>query len=243
MAKWKNKAFVGMWFDEKNVIEKFDEIIKIAVKRSGIEPYFLKELITGDSIPIDIMSGIIECKLTIFDISPMTFQNGKPIRNPNVMYELGLAHTWRNREEVIILSDNLDNLPFDVQPYGVIKYDSTNKEESIEKIKETILFRLDEIDKIQRSVVRKSAESLNAQAHSVLMSSRGKIFHEASLKDTEKILAIPVLLSLGLVELLADKGGYGYHPTQVGREVIKYHGYHVDDDDIKNYITLYKPDY
>lgn len=244
LVKWPNKIFVGMWFDNENVRKRFDSIIKKAIEENGLEPYLLKDMITGDSIPFDIMEGIIESKLVLFDISPMFISDkGIPIRNPNVMYELGLAHTWRNREETLIISDNTKHLPFDIQSLGVIEYNPTDIEEAIKQIKNTILFRLQEIKQIRRSIVRKAAESLNIQAHSLLMASKGKIFHDATLNETDKILAIPILLNLGLVEMLTDNKGYGYHPTPLGREVIKYYNQPLEEDDIKTYTTLYKEDY
>ncbi|MBL7197840.1 MAG: hypothetical protein ISS47_07045 [Candidatus Omnitrophica bacterium] len=120
------------------------------------------------------MKGINECKLVLFDISPMDSKNEN--RNPNVMYELGLAHSWRNKEEVIVIRDDDNDLPFDIQSLGVVRYDITDEKQAIEKIKKVIDFRLQEIEKIQKSMVRKAAESLTIEAHQVLMSSKGKIF-------------------------------------------------------------------
>jgi len=241
LAKWSNKIFIGMWFDENNSSKRYDNIIKKAIEKTKMEPYFLKDLITGDSIPIEVMTGIIECKLTLFEISPM--KNEDNSRNSNVMYELGLAHAWRNKEEVIIIRDDCGNLPIDIQSIGVIQYNIKDKERAIDKIKNTICFRLQEIEKIQKSMIRKAAESLNIQAHNVLMASKGKIFHDANFESFDKILAIPLLLNLGLVEMLTDIKGYGYHPTQLGREVIRYYNQPLEKDDIENYTTLYRSDY
>lgn len=243
LKKYLDEIFVGMWFDEENVRQRFNNIILKAIEQTGLKPCFLKEIITGDSIPIDIMKGIIECKLVLFEISPVLSAEGTVIRNANVMYELGLAHTWRNPEEVIIIRDDGDELPFDIQSMGVVRYKIKEIGNSIEQIKNTILFRLNQVEKIQESSVRKAAESLNIQAYNLLVVSKGKIFHDATLKDTDKILAIPLLLNLGLIELLTDGHGYGYHPTYLGKKVISYFGQPLEEDDIKNYKTLYKEDY
>lgn len=241
LSKWKNKIFIGIWFDDDNISKRYDSIIKEAVKETLLEPYFLKELVSGDAIPIDIMSGIIECKLLLFDISPI--EEGSNNRNPNVMYELGLAHTWRNPEEVIIIRDDNNKLPFDIQNIGSIKYDIKDSKKAIEEIKNIIIFRLQEIDKIHRSIVRKAAESLNIEAHNLLMASKGKIFHDRELSEINRISVIPVLLTLGLVEMLTDIKGYGYHPTELGREVIRYYNQPLEEDNIEDYKTLYKKEY
>jgi hypothetical protein len=42
--------------------------------------------------------------------------------NPNVMYEIGIAHSLR--KPTLLLSDNLVDAPFDVKPQRIIKYES-----------------------------------------------------------------------------------------------------------------------
>ncbi len=240
LPKWMNEIFVGMWFDDNNVSKRYSQIIEKAIEQAQLKPRFLKDIITGDSIPIDIMTGIIECRLVLFDISPMEGD----IRNSNVMYELGLAHTWRNKEEVIIIRDDDGNLPFDIQSMGVIKYDPNNIPKAIDDIKKTILFRLQEIEKIQNSMVRKASERLNIEAYNVLTNSKGLIFHDRDFQENVRLLAMPLLLDLGLVEMLTDNKGYGYHPTQLGRKVISYYGKPLEEDNLEHsYNSLYKKDY
>jgi hypothetical protein len=41
--------------------------------------------------------------------------------NPNVFYELGIAHTITNR--VVMITQNVSSVPSDLKPYGVIVYD------------------------------------------------------------------------------------------------------------------------
>lgn len=241
LPKWRNKIFVGMSFNDKEVKKRYVDVIIKAIKKTKLKPYFIKEIITGDSIPSDIMKGIIECKLVLFDISPI--RKKVKIRNPNVMYELGLANTWRNGEEVIVVSDDVKNLPFDIQQIGVVKYSLRNKKKAIEKIKDTILFRLEQVKIKHKSIVRKAGESLTLEACQFLIKTRGTIQHDRNLTTSDRILAIPILLNLGLVELLTDGHGFGYHPTQLGREVIRFYDKPLDKDDIKKYKTLYKPEY
>ncbi len=239
LLRWPKKIFIGMCFEEANVSRRYDSIIKKAVDQTQLSALFLKDQITGDSIPIEIMIGIIECQLVLFDISKM--ENGE--RNANVMYELGLAHTWRNPEEVIVIRDDHGKLPFDIQSTGVITYNLEDNDRAIQEIKNAIIFRLDQIEKIQRSLVRKAAESLSIEAHGLLMSSRGKIFFVNDHLSPNNTVSIPMLLNLGLVEMLTDIKGFDYHPTPLGREVIKYYDQPLEPDNIVEYKTLYKPEY
>jgi hypothetical protein len=49
---------------------------------------------------------------------------------PNVLYELGIAHTMTNN--VVMVSQDISSTPSDLKPYGTIKYDHTTKEGVIE---------------------------------------------------------------------------------------------------------------
>ena len=65
-------------------------------------------------------------------------------RNPNVFYELGLAHALQ--KPVVLVSSNEGDVPFDVQHIRVIYYDVYDPfwgEKLIAKIAENILSALD----------------------------------------------------------------------------------------------------
>jgi len=64
-------------------------------------------------------------------------------RNPNVLYELGLAHALR--KPVVLVSSNKDDVPFDVQHVRVIYYDMRDPfwgTKLIDKVAENILSAL-----------------------------------------------------------------------------------------------------
>jgi hypothetical protein len=64
-------------------------------------------------------------------------------RNPNVLYELGLAHALR--KPVVLVSSNKDDVPFDVQHVRVIYYDTRDPfwgAKLIDKVAENILSAL-----------------------------------------------------------------------------------------------------
>ncbi len=63
------------------------------------------------SILEKIISGISDASLVVADITAM---------NPNVMYELGIAHTLGR--PVIMITQNIDDLPFDISVYPVHEY-------------------------------------------------------------------------------------------------------------------------
>lgn len=63
------------------------------------------------SIIKDILKQLNTADVVIADLTDM---------NPNVFYELGVRHTLQNR--TILITQNMDHVPFDLKPYGVIKY-------------------------------------------------------------------------------------------------------------------------
>ena len=65
------------------------------------------------SILNDIVVQIAQSDLVIADLTGC---------NPNVFYELGLAHALRR--PVILLTQDIEDVPFDLQPYRTLEYDT-----------------------------------------------------------------------------------------------------------------------
>jgi hypothetical protein len=59
-------------------------------------------------------------------------------KNPNVFYELGIAHTVGR--DVIIISQNKEDVPFDIQnlPYYLYTYDENGKKKLTDELKKLI---------------------------------------------------------------------------------------------------------
>ena len=62
---------------------------------------------------MDVVRNLAEAELVIVDLS------GK---NANVFYELGIAHTVRCAESVLLITPTMKDVPFDVQSYRCIEY-------------------------------------------------------------------------------------------------------------------------
>ena len=62
----------------------------------------------------DIVQPIYEADIVLADLTGL---------NPNVMYELGLAHTF-NKKTIIITQDSLSELPFDLKQYRAKDYNT-----------------------------------------------------------------------------------------------------------------------
>ncbi len=64
----------------------------------------------------DILSGIAEAEIVIADLTD---------RNPNVFYELGIVHMVKEPDRVILLSQDIEFVPFDLRGLRTIIYANT----------------------------------------------------------------------------------------------------------------------
>jgi O-acetyl-ADP-ribose deacetylase (regulator of RNase III) len=79
------------------------------------------------SIDTDMFTGILEADIAIVDIST---------GNPNVFYELGMRHALKENVTILIRQES-DDLPFNIQGLRAISYDSS-RVESFDKAKSAI---------------------------------------------------------------------------------------------------------
>jgi ActR/RegA family two-component response regulator len=118
----KRKCFVIMPFSttksctEEQWVEIFDNMIKPAVEDSGFDyECFRASLVIGNIIR-DILDNLNKADVVIADMTD---------RNPNVFYELGVRHALRNA--TILITQDMEHVPFDLKHYSTIKYEWTTK--------------------------------------------------------------------------------------------------------------------
>lgn len=105
------KCFIVMPF-----AREFDPVfncIKKTLKADNIAAIRTDELLGGGHIIEDILHGIATSEIVVADLSG---------RNPNVFYELGIVHMCKDVEKVILLSQDLDSIPFDLRIFRHIIY-------------------------------------------------------------------------------------------------------------------------
>lgn len=129
-----DSCFVMMPF--KDPLGKyFGTIYEPAVKKAGLRPIRADDDIFGTGKIIDqVWRGISGAKVLIAELTS---------RNPNVFYELGLAHALQ--KPVVLVSSNEEDVPFDLQHIRVIYYDILDPfwgEKLIDKVAENILSAL-----------------------------------------------------------------------------------------------------
>lgn len=107
------KCFVIMPF-EKALDNVYTMVIKPAASEAGITVYRLDEELFDEGMLEKIYANIKDCDFIIADLSH---------KNPNVFYELGFAHALEKL--TLLLTDNVDNIPFDLKHKRHIVYNDS----------------------------------------------------------------------------------------------------------------------
>ena len=115
MNETSKKCFVLMPFAEQ-YLEIYQEVYKPVCAKNSIECWRVDEISRPGSITRDIVEGILDADIVIADLTS---------RNPNVFYELGIAHSIGNK--TIMTSQSLQDVPFDIANYRVLIYDQSIK--------------------------------------------------------------------------------------------------------------------
>lgn len=113
----------------------YKSIYESAISKSGLRPVRADDDIFATGKIIDqVWSGITAAKVLVAELTG---------RNPNVFYELGLAHALN--KPVVLVSSNQADVPFDLQHIRVIYYDMRDPfwgEKLIAKVSENIVSAL-----------------------------------------------------------------------------------------------------
>lgn len=179
-----NQVFVAMSFSD-SFKSRWNDVIKPAVNRvtineNKLEAHRVDLKTVSDSILTEILTGISRSRLVIADITSIGRIDGKPVRNGNVLYEVGLAQAVRLPEEVLLFRSDDDPLLFDVSNIRVNSYDPDNEpEKAKEIIVKAIISALKEIDLKKHLTVQRLAETLDYPSWWTLVVARAQngIFH------------------------------------------------------------------
>jgi len=113
----------------------YKTIYEPAINKAGLKPVRADDdMFTTGKIIDQICQGIVAARVLVAELSG---------RNPNVFYEMGLAHALR--KPVVLVSSNQADVPFDVKHIRVIFYDMNDPfwgDKLIAKVSENILSAL-----------------------------------------------------------------------------------------------------
>lgn len=209
-----NRVFVGMSFDEQ-FHGRWENVLVPAINRVDVngdllEPHRVNTRRISDSILTEILDGISNDQLVIADVTAIDWNDDKPIRNGNVMYEVGIAHAIQLPEEVLLFRSNSDQLLFDISNVRVNSYDPESDCEGARAVVEhAIGDALNERDLQRQNAIKMAAKSLDNPSWTVLIQARigsGSIQHfpfgnlRNALGNAPKNAAIGRLLGMGALE-------------------------------------------
>ena len=108
-------CFVLMPFgDVSNVQSVYRDHVKTVVERCGLRCERADDIYDVSGVMQSVWEGINKARLVVADLTE---------RNPNVFYELGIAHTLG--KPVVMLSQSIDFVPFDLRHLRCIVYSYT----------------------------------------------------------------------------------------------------------------------
>jgi hypothetical protein len=189
-----NKVFVAMSFDDR-FLPRWENVIlpairNVAVNDVPLEPDRVDARRIGDSILTEILGGVSNDRLILADITTLELVDGRPIRNGNVMYEIGLAHSVRLPEEVLIFRSDSDRLLFDVANVRINSYDPDGDPAGARsQVSDAIIESLKELDLKRNLAVKSAAQSLDFNGWWVLsMAAENNGVHQFQTKTVGEAL-------------------------------------------------------
>lgn len=162
-----------MSFDDRFLPRRENVILpairNVAVNDAPLEPDLVDARRIGDSILTEILGGVTNDRLILADVTTLGHVDERPIRNGNVMYEIGLAHSVRLPEEVLIFRSDSDHLLFDVANVRVNSYDPDGDPAGARsQVSDAIFESLKELDLKRNLAVKSAAQSLDFTGWRVL---------------------------------------------------------------------------
>src|SRR5262245_57913520 len=112
----KNTCFVVMPFHALFETE-YQRVLKPAIEGTGLECVRGDEIYSRAAIINDIWQSLRQSRVVVAELSG---------QNPNVMYEIGLAHAIG--KPVIVLTRNQEDVPFDLKGLRYLFHDTNNPE-------------------------------------------------------------------------------------------------------------------
>lgn len=93
-----------------------DTIIQPALVALGYDVVRADDINQVGAITADIIERLAGSELVVADLTDL---------NPNVFYELGVRHVLRKKGTIMLVDETRSEIPFDLAPYRVIKYQPT----------------------------------------------------------------------------------------------------------------------
>lgn len=221
----KNQLFVCMPFHD-SFNGKFETIRKVAKKLGFDDAVRTKENKVANDLMHEIFDGIGNSKTLLFDLS---LDPKELTANCNVIYELGVATTIREPEDMLIIKEEKTGedgkFIFDI---GHIRYNKHQGELSEDWLEPLLKNAVDNQKWYRSKRVAAAAKSINMDGLLWMLEinlNNFDSFNDAN-QPLERKLAILRLLELGIIFLNTAKNGMesAYYLTPFGKAVATFLG-------------------
>ena len=233
----RDEAFVIMSFAAEFHARWNDVLLPAIESDLGLKANRVDYNLSGESIVHDILDGIANARLVIADITSthMSDPSGVlwPQRNGNVMWEVGIAHTMRLPDEVIMVRSDDDPSIFDLTQFRAFNYDPTNAAAARQIVSYLAQDRLKNLELTKQRKVTEAIESLDADSLTLIVAHRKhdyfSVNRASTIGDAMSEMAagtkpaVRHLLSLGMIrcDVAMSSNAYAYNWTDFGRAVIQ----------------------
>lgn len=131
------RAFMVMPFSNNSVKSAYNHVISPVCEEKSIDIRKADEIFSTNPIYDDIVSEIQKADIIIVDITD---------KNPNVFYELGMAHTLKQKQTIILTNDEYQEAPFDISHFRILQYEDSieGKEDFSDRLVNTLDYILKE---------------------------------------------------------------------------------------------------
>jgi len=196
------RVFVAMSFAAP-FQRRWEAVIKPAIISTGLTPFRVDVSTISDSILTQILRGICDSRLIFADVT-----NNTGVTNPNVMYEIGLAHAVRQPQEVILFRSDKEKLLFDLAHVKVNFYEpDTKADASKASVEKALNEAMAETEQRKGIAVNRATDALDQTAIELMLTSMDGSIRYPKIKtlrdhviNAPKVSALSRLLELGLVK-------------------------------------------
>jgi hypothetical protein len=229
------EVFVAMSFAPQYQA-RFDQVIDPAIRALSVggvhlTPRRVDISKSGDSILTEISDGIAHARLVLADVSSIGKDSvsGRPYRNANVLYEVGLALACRHPSEVLLVRDDRDEFLFDVSTVPHSTIDFTEAGAARAMLSEELRGRLREQGFHRDARVQLAIASLSREEVILLQQMTGYTAETVWARPVKGIAnwygdAVQRLLGKGLIRLAGefDPGKPAFQFTPLGVIVLRH---------------------
>ncbi|HEV7298271.1 MAG TPA: hypothetical protein VGN72_02830 [Tepidisphaeraceae bacterium] len=226
------EVFVAMNFAPQ-YSRRYEEVIAPAIQAlqlngKRLRPRRVDSAHSGESILTEISDAIAHSCLVLADVSTIGRDavTGKPYRNGNVMYEVGIALATRQPHEVLLVRDDDDPFLFDVSTIPHKRIDFTDIDKARDFLQKQLQSRLDEASFLHDARVRTALASLSDEDDRLLRHFTEQPNEVAAIikqHTVPSLLSVSRLLDKQLIRTIGHHidGTMMYRATPLGRVVAK----------------------